>query len=229
MRNHQLHGYFRYVDDILIVYKDSLTNIHEILELFNNISPKLTFTMEEEINNSINFLDITIYKTNQNISFNTYRKPTATDTTIPNESCHPHEHKMAANRYLANRIVSYPMNDTRFDTIIHRNSGRGHPTQQTPCACHWPCSVTSQHASRQDNQQHRRNRQIQWIKIYILLPHTLANDITINLTHTHILQILILNNRTILATKRKLKKLECNLPTTSVIDSRNKCMAEDAN
>ena len=56
-----------------------------------------------------------------------------------------------------------------FDTIIRRNSGRRHPTQQTPCTSHWPCSVTSQHAGRQNNQQHRRNRRIQWVKIHVLL------------------------------------------------------------
>ena len=69
--------------------------------------------MKEEINNCINFFDINIYKINQNISFNIYRKPTATDTIILNASCHQHEHKIAAIRYLANCIVSYPMKDTK--------------------------------------------------------------------------------------------------------------------
>ena len=62
LRNQQLIGHFRYVDDILIIYKDNLTNIQETLRLFNNISRMLTFTMEKETNNSINFLDITIQK-----------------------------------------------------------------------------------------------------------------------------------------------------------------------
>ena len=75
--------------------------------------------MQEEINNSINCLDITIYKTDQGISFNNYRKPTATDTIIPNDSCHPHEHKMKAIRYLANRAVSYPMNGTNKKKEYH--------------------------------------------------------------------------------------------------------------
>lgn len=35
MRDYRLLGYFRCVDDILIAYKDSLTNIHEIIRLFN--------------------------------------------------------------------------------------------------------------------------------------------------------------------------------------------------
>jgi Reverse transcriptase (RNA-dependent DNA polymerase). len=37
--------YFRYVDDILILYKETTSNIQETLDVFNNISPTLTFTM----------------------------------------------------------------------------------------------------------------------------------------------------------------------------------------
>ena len=60
---HNVLGYFRYVDDILIIYKEDHTDIHHVLNLFNNASPTLSFTIEKENNNSINFLDITIYKT----------------------------------------------------------------------------------------------------------------------------------------------------------------------
>ena len=119
LKKYHLIGYFRYVDNILIVYKYRVTNIQEILKLFKNMSPTKTFTMEEEINNSINFLDITIYKTDHNISFNIYRKPTATDIIIPNDSCHPPEQRMAANRYLANRLLTYPMSDTNKKRVQH--------------------------------------------------------------------------------------------------------------
>lgn len=37
LKNYQINGYFRYVDDILIVYKNRMTNIHEILELIGSI------------------------------------------------------------------------------------------------------------------------------------------------------------------------------------------------
>jgi len=38
-----------------------------------------------------------------------YRKPTSTDVIITNDSCHPTEHKVAAIRYLHNRMVSYQL------------------------------------------------------------------------------------------------------------------------
>ena len=86
---HKLVGCFRYVDGILILHKETTTNIHEILDKFNNISPTLTFTMETENDSIINFSDITIQKKDHRINFNIYRKPTTTDTIIPYNSYHP--------------------------------------------------------------------------------------------------------------------------------------------
>jgi hypothetical protein len=45
--------------------------------------------MEEETDNSINFLDITIKKVNNTFTTDIYRKPTTTDSIIPRDSCHP--------------------------------------------------------------------------------------------------------------------------------------------
>jgi hypothetical protein len=88
LKNH-ITGHFRYVDDIFIVYKKDTTNIYDVLNIFNNIMPTMKFTTEEEKENKISFLDITIPKEENNISFEIYRKPATTDTVIPNESCHP--------------------------------------------------------------------------------------------------------------------------------------------
>jgi ABC-type sulfate transport system substrate-binding protein len=74
------------VDEVLIKYKNEVTNIRKVLESFNNITPTMTFTMEEEVSNRVKFLDITIYKTDHKISFIVYRKRTATDIIIPNDS-----------------------------------------------------------------------------------------------------------------------------------------------
>jgi hypothetical protein len=58
--NYDIKGYFRYVDDNLIVHDEEKTNIDTLLECFNNISPKLKFAVEKEVEHKINFLDITI-------------------------------------------------------------------------------------------------------------------------------------------------------------------------
>ena len=42
--------------------------------------------------------------TQKGLSFEVYRKPTTADIIIPNDPCHPNEHKSAAIRYCRNRL-----------------------------------------------------------------------------------------------------------------------------
>jgi len=105
LEKHSIKGYFRYVDDILLAYVDDPNNdIHSLLNEFNSLTPKLRFTLEEEQENHIHFLDITITKNPKGLSFGIYRKPTTTDIIIPRDSCHSNEHKTAAIRYYRNRL-----------------------------------------------------------------------------------------------------------------------------
>jgi hypothetical protein len=68
----------------------------------------MQFNVEEENNNQLNFLDITIKKDNNWINFDIYRKPMTTDIIIPQESCHPMEQKLSAVRYLQTKNETYP-------------------------------------------------------------------------------------------------------------------------
>jgi hypothetical protein len=54
LKQNRIIGYFRYVDDILIIYNKSITNIQEVFKAFNNVTPNIKFTKEDEIDNSIN-------------------------------------------------------------------------------------------------------------------------------------------------------------------------------
>jgi len=106
-RKHKLINYFRFVDDILIIYDSRQTNIHAILNDFNSIHPNLQFTKETEQNNTINYLDVTINKKLLKVNISIFRKPTFTDTLIPYTSNHPIQQKYAAIRFLYNRLNSY--------------------------------------------------------------------------------------------------------------------------
>jgi hypothetical protein len=77
---------------MLLIYNDKLTGINLTLHEFNNIHPKLLFTMEHEQDNKIHFLDITIQRTENNLTYSIYWKATATDTIIHNSSCHLIQH-----------------------------------------------------------------------------------------------------------------------------------------
>jgi hypothetical protein len=48
LNKHQIIDYYRYVDDILIIYDEQKTNITNTLEDFNAIHPKLKFTMQQQ-------------------------------------------------------------------------------------------------------------------------------------------------------------------------------------
>jgi hypothetical protein len=95
---HHTIGCFQYIDDILLDYINNVTNIHNELDTLNKLIPTMHFTMEEDVDNRINFLDSTISGVDNTISFKIYRKPTATDIIIPNDSCHPPRAKASSNQ-----------------------------------------------------------------------------------------------------------------------------------
>jgi hypothetical protein len=47
MKDH-IVAYFRYVNDILVVYHGRTTNIHEVSNTSNGLTPWMQFVMQEE-------------------------------------------------------------------------------------------------------------------------------------------------------------------------------------
>ena len=95
--------------------------------------------------NKLNFLDISITKPKDKMSFDIYRKETTSDIIIPNDFCHPTEQKLAAIRYFTNRINTYNLdhkkkqaeenivkqivNNNKFNaSVINKASGKKHKT-----------------------------------------------------------------------------------------------------
>jgi len=126
---HKIARYFRYVDDILIIYDPNHTDINNMRKDFNTIHPNMKFLEETESNNKTNYLDITIHRTPTNWVTSIYRKLTFTDTIIPYSSNQPAQHKYAAIRFLYNRLDTYHLhkneNKEEIDTIhdIMLNNG----------------------------------------------------------------------------------------------------------
>jgi hypothetical protein len=99
------------MDDILIIYDHQQTTIGHINEPLNQLNPHLSFTYTPEVENSIAYLDLTIHRSTQNLSFSIYRKPTQTDTTIHFTCNHPIQHKLAAYNFYIHRMLSLPITD----------------------------------------------------------------------------------------------------------------------
>ena len=74
----------RYVDDVFIVYEHNEEKFSEFLNHINNIIPSIKFTVEQEENGKIPFLDVLVIhdSINLNFSFSVYRKPTNTEGYI---------------------------------------------------------------------------------------------------------------------------------------------------
>jgi hypothetical protein len=129
LTHNQILGSFRYIDDVLLVYDTTLTDIHTVLDSFNKATAPLQFTIEEKSQKKINYLDITIYRDVHQFTYGIYRKPTATDNIIPSTSCHPLEHKHSAIRFLQNHLQTYPISEQSrkqeeqiIAHILHSNS-----------------------------------------------------------------------------------------------------------
>jgi hypothetical protein len=94
----------------------------------------MKFTVTEENNKQIDFLDLNIYNKQGSIEIDIYRKPTYTDTTINNSSCHPGEHKMAAFKNWIHRIHKLPMQNANkvkeLNTIANIAESNGYNRKQ---------------------------------------------------------------------------------------------------
>jgi hypothetical protein len=71
--------------------------LNEILQTINNTKENIKFTMEEEQNNQLAFLDILLTRTDNGtirIQTQVYRKKTRTDQSLNYNSNHPTQHKI---------------------------------------------------------------------------------------------------------------------------------------
>jgi hypothetical protein len=84
LQKHNVIDYYRYVNDILIIYNEDNTNIDNTLNEFNSIHPNIQYMIEKQNNNTLNYLDISIENINSNFIFGIHRKPTTTDLIIHN-------------------------------------------------------------------------------------------------------------------------------------------------
>ncbi|XP_067205235.1 uncharacterized protein [Linepithema humile] len=119
--------YVRYVDDILTMVPRR--HIEDVLRSFNSVHDRLRFTAEIGGDN-INFLDITLYRGNNQFMFNWYRKPTFSGRFLNFHSQHPISHKRGVLVGLIDRVLglSHPQfYQQNFVLIINILLNNGYP------------------------------------------------------------------------------------------------------
>ncbi|XP_050515797.1 uncharacterized protein LOC126890693 [Diabrotica virgifera virgifera] len=119
MKNPEILHWFRFVDDCLVFIAGNPDSAQQLLLKINQIHPNIKFTMELESSQSINFLDLSISRLNDQFNFGIFRKPTQTDHVIHFSSNHPLSHKLAAFRSFIHRLFSIPMPTDSFNNELN--------------------------------------------------------------------------------------------------------------
>ena len=101
--------WYRYVDDILAIVPQR-TNVNNLLQQLNEVHPRIKFTVEEERDDCLPFLDVVLRKADGKLRFSVYRKPTNKDDFIHYFSAHSMRTKEAVvvGFYLRALRVSSP-------------------------------------------------------------------------------------------------------------------------
>lgn len=96
--------YFRYVDDVCMCVDEN--DVNSIFEVINSYNQHLKFTCECEMNEKLNFLDITLQRNKDgNIITNWYQKPTSTDRFLNFHSNHTIQQKKIIAYNLIDRAI----------------------------------------------------------------------------------------------------------------------------
>jgi hypothetical protein len=106
--------YLRYVDDTFVIIKRSeLLNFHNLL---NSIYAEIQFTREEELNEELSFLDVSIRRNSDNmIQTGVYRKDAYAEVILHYDSNHPSAHKRGCIKSLFDRAVSHCSNENEIE------------------------------------------------------------------------------------------------------------------
>lgn len=100
----------KYVDDIILAIPSNYVN--QLKTIFESFDNNIRFTVEYEIENKINFLDITLIRNNNKIITNWFRKTTASGRLLNYLSDHPFKMKNNIVVSLIKRVLH--ISDTQF-------------------------------------------------------------------------------------------------------------------
>ncbi|XP_068691404.1 uncharacterized protein [Montipora foliosa] len=107
----------RYVDDsFCIIKRDAVNSFHTTL---NSIDPHISFTIEEESDQQIAFLDTLVSRKDNTITIHVYRKATHTDRYLDLSSHHDKRHKISTAETLLHRAIKLPSTPQGKNTEIN--------------------------------------------------------------------------------------------------------------
>ena len=105
--------YKRYVDDILVLFNKP-EHAQLFLEYLNKKHKSMKFSIETEINGSLSFLDVEIFRENNKFVTNVFRKETFSGVYTNFTTFLPLEHKFGLVHTLLNRCFNLSSNFLKF-------------------------------------------------------------------------------------------------------------------
>ena len=141
--------WLRYVDDTFCILKQE--HIVEFHQHINSVCRHIQFTMEEEQESSLPFLDVLVLRHNNTLCTQVYRKPTHTDRYLHFDSHHPKHQKLAVAKTLHDRAKTHNTNPvnaqqetTNVRSVLQLNG--------FPLRLSFPVSKTKHHFTTNDLQ-----------------------------------------------------------------------------
>ena len=109
--------WLRYIDDTFVVLRK--TEVGSFHKFINNIENSIKFTVEQEVENAIPFLDVLIIRNNGQLTTKAYKKPTHTTRYLNFNSCHNFSQKVGLVKTLLFRATSKIITNYRDKTNIN--------------------------------------------------------------------------------------------------------------
>ena len=95
--------WLRYIDDVFVIWTESIDNLETFINYLNNLHPTIKFTSSHSYD-CVPFLDVNVSLTNGKIQTDLYCKPTDKHQYLLFSSCHPRHTKKAIPYSLALRL-----------------------------------------------------------------------------------------------------------------------------
>jgi hypothetical protein len=148
------------VDDIFTIHDQNKITPKRILEQFNAQYKNLKFTVNEEVNSQIEYLNLKLSNKQGQLEIEIYRKPTETDVTIDNTSYHPREHKLTTYKCWLDRLCKLPLNANNkrkeLDIILNIAENNGYRKEVIR-------KVYNQLKNRQNNKDNEEKTNQKWV------------------------------------------------------------------
>ena len=123
----QILTWFRYIDDIFCVFNSTTQEANAFTDVINSFVPSLMFTPQIS-SEKVNFLDMTVMKSNGSIITSLYRKETDRNSLLLASSFHPTPLKknlLISQFYRLKRICHFDENFSEQAGDIKKDSSNG--------------------------------------------------------------------------------------------------------